>query len=154
MKSDVVFSHKSDDWFTPVGFYRQRMECGFFDPCPLRAGFDGLDLDWSDHEFLFCNPPYSNISAFVEKAIKDHKKYQEKYQHFSHWELLLPVRTDTKWFARLVEYGVDIEFITGRVKFGQCKTGAPFPSMLVTLNGAMLFETFVRCLDQEGWWYK
>lgn len=71
MKSDVVFSHKSDDWSTPVGFYRLRMKCGFFDPCPLRADFDGLDLDWSDHEFLFCNPPYSQIPAFVDVDVAE-----------------------------------------------------------------------------------
>lgn len=24
MKNDVLFSHKTDDWSTPVGFYRYR----------------------------------------------------------------------------------------------------------------------------------
>lgn len=154
MKNDVVFSHKSDHWFTPVGFYRLRMESGFFDPCPLRSGVDGLELDWSDQEFLFCNPPYSKVKEFVFKGIHEHAYYMFKHHHFPSWEFLLPARTDTAWFAALLEYGVSIEFIKGRVKFGGSKVGAPFPSMLVTLNGKCPFENEVSILEQSKWWYE
>jgi hypothetical protein len=55
--------------------------------------------------------------------------------------MLLPSRTDRKWFARLVEYASAICFIKGRLKFWEYdektkqfqeqKNQAPFPSMLV-----------------------
>ena len=61
--------------------------------------------------------------------------------------LLLPVRTDTKWFHTYLwdrvgnhwQTGVGpVEFLKGRVKFereGHSKAaGAPFPSMVVVLR--------------------
>lgn len=44
--------------------------------------------------------------------------------------MLLPSRTDTKWFHEDCMLG-DIEFIKGRLKFGNSKTAAPFPSIIV-----------------------
>ena len=45
--------------------------------------------------------------------------------------MLLPARTDTKWFHDWVlPYG-KIEFLRGRLKFGGCDNPAPFPSMIV-----------------------
>lgn len=44
---------------------------------------------------------------------------------------LLPARTDTKWFHQWVFGRCDeIRFIKGRLKFGNQKNSAPFPSML------------------------
>ena len=65
------FSHKSDDWSTPDFIYWLYIEkYGYFDPCPLKADFDGLSLDWSAYQSVFINPPYSNILAFVQKTIE------------------------------------------------------------------------------------
>ena len=46
---------------------------------------------------------------------------------------LLPARTDTQWFHNYIynKCGVEIEFIKGRLKFGDAKNSAPFPSMVV-----------------------
>ena len=45
--------------------------------------------------------------------------------------MLLPARTDTKWFHDwCLPYG-KIEFLRGRLKFGGCDNPAPFPSMIV-----------------------
>ena len=47
--------------------------------------------------------------------------------------MLLPARTDTKWFHEyILPYG-QIRFIRGRLKFGDSKNSAPFPSMIVVL---------------------
>jgi hypothetical protein len=45
---------------------------------------------------------------------------------------LIPARTDTRWFHDLVlPVASEVRFIKGRLKFGDAKTDAPFPSMLV-----------------------
>lgn len=46
---------------------------------------------------------------------------------------LLPARTDTGWFHDYCMKG-KIEYIRGRLKFGNAKNSAPFPSMLVTFG--------------------
>lgn len=44
---------------------------------------------------------------------------------------LLPNRTDTKWYKDYVEpHASEIRLISGRVKFGNAVSGAPFPSMI------------------------
>jgi len=43
---------------------------------------------------------------------------------------LLPARTDTKWWRDYVMRASELRFISGRVKFGDAKTGAPFPSVI------------------------
>ena len=48
--------------------------------------------------------------------------------------MLLPARTDTKWFHDwCLPYG-KIEFLRGRLKFGGCDNPAPFPSMIVVFE--------------------
>lgn len=49
--------------------------------------------------------------------------------------LLLPARTDTKWFHEYLYGKAEIRFIKGRLKFGDSKNGAPFPSMVVIMRG-------------------
>ena len=45
--------------------------------------------------------------------------------------MLLPARTDTKWFHEYIYGKAEVRFIKGRLKFGGCKNSAPFPSMVV-----------------------
>lgn len=46
--------------------------------------------------------------------------------------MLLPARTDTSWFHDYIYRNADeIRFLKGRVKFGNAKHSAPFPSMVV-----------------------
>lgn len=48
--------------------------------------------------------------------------------------MLLPARTDTKWFHDYcLKYG-EITFLRGRLKFGDSKNSAPFPSMIVVFR--------------------
>src|SRR3990167_4969541 len=49
--------------------------------------------------------------------------------------MLLPARTDTKWYHELVlENAHTIYFIKGRLNFNEAGSGAPFPSILVTFH--------------------
>ena len=45
--------------------------------------------------------------------------------------MLLPARTDTKWFHDYIYGKAEIRFIKGRLKFGDAKNSAPFPAMVV-----------------------
>ena len=122
----ILYSRKSDNWKTPKNIYDQFINDGFFDPCPLNSNFNGLEIEWKDRNFV--NPPYSKIKDWVNKSIEEHKKGKEVI-------LLIPARTDTKYFRKLVDYGCDIDFITGRLHFNESGS-APFPSCFVTLTGS------------------
>lgn len=122
----VLFSKKSDHWKTPKNIYDYYIiKNSFFDPCPYHAKFDGLNIEWKDTNFV--NPPYSNIKDWVDKAIEENKKGKIVV-------LLIPARTDTKYFRKLVDYGCDIIFITGRLHFNESNS-APFPSCEINLTG-------------------
>ena len=76
---------------------------------------------------VWCNPPYGReISSWVKKA------YEESQKEYNNFVLmLLPARTDTKWWWDWVQGKATLFFIKGRVKFGDHNVGAPFPSVLV-----------------------
>ena len=120
----VLFSRKSDNWATPSKMYKEYIESGYYDPCPLNSDFDGLSIEWKQKNFV--NPPYSKIKQFVDKAIEEHEKGKEVI-------LLIPARTDTKYFRKLVDYGCNMLFITGRLHFNNSNS-APFPSCIVRLT--------------------
>lgn len=115
-----------DDYSTPSDIYNFYVSSrGFFDPCPLySSGFDFSVIDKN----IFLNPPYSDIVSWVDWALKNYSITKK------HHVLLIPSRTDTKYFHRLLKVGCDLEFIQGRLKFGNCKNNAPFPSVLVHLG--------------------
>lgn len=49
--------------------------------------------------------------------------------------MLLPARTDTRWFHEYIYNKAETRFIKGRLKFGG-KNAAPFPSMIVVFRFA------------------
>lgn len=63
---------KTDDWKTPQGLYDKFMRAGYYDPCPFKASFDGLSIEWKEKNFI--NPPYSELRKWVNKAIEEAKK--------------------------------------------------------------------------------
>ena len=79
---------------------------------------------------VFCNPPYSQIGAWVEKA------YREGQKDRTVIVLLIPSRTDTRYFHDFIYQRSEIRFVKGRLKFGEAIYNAPFPSMIVIFRGA------------------
>ena len=74
---------------------------------------------------VFCNPPYGRaIAAWVKKCKEEAEKPGTVVV------ALLPARTDTKWFHEYIYNKAEIVFLRGRLKFGDGKNSAPFPSML------------------------
>lgn len=45
--------------------------------------------------------------------------------------MLLPARTDTRWFHKYIYGKAEVRFVRGRLKFGGAAWNAPFPSMIV-----------------------
>ena len=134
MKCEVFLSKNTDEWATPKFIYEQAMDKGMYDPCPLGCQVDGLQTEWGESNFV--NPPYSQLLKWITKSIVEHGKGKSVL-------LLIPARTDTKAFKSLFEYGSEITFITGRLRFNEANT-APFPSMLVNLCGGGITKT--KCL--------
>lgn len=128
MNNEILFSQKTDDWSTPKDFYNKlNREFNFdFDPCPLRSEDDGLLVDWMGN--IFINPPYSNVAPFLAKGLDQLEIGNAKVLVY-----LLAARTDTKWFHNYIYNNprAEVRFIKGRLKFGESKNSAPFPSMLV-----------------------
>jgi site-specific DNA-methyltransferase (adenine-specific) len=146
--SRVVFSSKSDDWATPAAVYAElNKEFSFDDdPCPLGelpevGKLDGLAREWGLR--VFCNPPYSAIPRFIDKAVRSLEN-GTKIVCF-----LLPVRTDTVWFHDALLGKAEIRFIRGRLKFGGARTSAPFPSMVAILRSKNENDYSYEC-QMEG----
>lgn len=77
---------------------------------------------------MFCNPPYGRkIGKWVQKGY-------EEANGGALVVMLLPARTDTKWFHDYCLRG-EIRFIKGRLRFGGSDMNAPFPSMVVVFRG-------------------
>ena len=140
MKCRAFLLHASDEWSTPKYIYDQAMARGMYDPCPLGGTSDKLKGDWGASNFV--NPPYSQLLKWVEKSIEQHQKGKSVL-------LLIPARTDTRAFRLLYEYGSEITFITGRLRFNDAKP-APFPSMLVRLCGGGRAKTKCSLVDRDG----
>lgn len=139
MKCQVFLSKNTDDWATPKYIYEQAMAKGMHDPCPLHSETDGLTSEWGRDNFV--NPPYSQLKAWIEKSIEEHKKGKGV-------TLLIPARTDTRAFKLLFGYGAKITFISGRLRFNEANT-APFPSMIVRLCGGGRENTACTLIDRE-----
>lgn len=143
METKVMFSSKTDDWATPQYFFDKLDEEFFFtlDPCAdeqnnkclkyFTKETDGLLQDWSG-ERVFCNPPYGrSISKWVEKC------FSEVYAGNAQIAvMLLPARTDTRWFHDFIYNKAEVRFIKGRLRFGDGSQSAPFPSMVVVFRSA------------------
>lgn len=87
---------------------------------------NGLSQEWKG--VCWMNPPYGrNIGKWVKKAY-------ESAQAGATVVCLLPARTDTAWWHDYVMKGGQITFLRGRLKFGNAKNSAPFPSAIVVFK--------------------
>ena len=50
--------------------------------------------------------------------------------------MLIPSRTDTRWFHEWVYGKAELRFVKGRLRFNDSKGSAPFPSLVVVYRGA------------------
>ena len=141
----VLLSSRNMNWCTPQKFFddldfefhfaldaaatdRSEKSKKYFTP-----ETDGLKQSWACGGAVFCNPPYGkDIGKWVQKAFSEAAFGQTVV-------LLLPARTDTKYFHDYIYGKAEIRFVRGRLRFtdeeGNAADPAPFPSMLVIYNG-------------------
>ena len=134
----LMFSSKSDMWGTPPEFFNKLNKTYKFtlDPCASAENHkcdkyytledDGLSKSW-ENEVVFVNPPYSKIKDWVKKS-------HDEWVLGSEIILLIPARTDTRYFHDYINDNAQVRFIKGRLKFihpdGRNSKSAPFPSIL------------------------
>jgi len=83
---------------------------------------NSLEQKWNYPNWCWLNPPYGReLSKWVKKSYESESKVC----------MLIPARPDTNYFHMYIKNANYILFIKGRLKFDNCKTPAPFPSMLV-----------------------
>lgn len=136
----TMFSSKTPEWATPQALFDE-LDAEFhftLDPSATAenakcARFftkddDGLVQSW-DNEIVFCNPPYGSFTPHWVKKAAEAKGGVVV--------MLIPARTDTRYFHQHIWKKAEIRFIKGRIKFEGAQMGsgaAPFPSMVVVFN--------------------
>jgi site-specific DNA-methyltransferase (adenine-specific) len=125
MNKSIHFKSLRLDWKTPKAVY-QILDAEFnfdYDPCPPHYEIDGLTSEWGQSNFV--NPPYGReLPKFIKKGF-------EQYKQGKVVVLLIPSRTDTRWWHEFCMQATEIRFIKGRLKFDDQKNSAPFPSAIV-----------------------
>lgn len=144
MLNQGLFSSEKQDWCTPQQFFDE-LDAEFHFVLDAAATHqnskckrcftpedDGLIQNWDVGGAVYCNPPYGKeIGLWVKKAY-------EEAQKGTTIVMLIPARTDTKYFHEYIYHKAEIRFVKGRLKFtdenGTPKGTAPFPSMVVIYN--------------------
>ena len=125
-RKELMFSSKVQDWATPQDFFdKVNTELGPFtlDACAseqnakcnkfFTAKDDGLTQDWHGNN-VFVNPPYGRgIDKWIKKA------YEESQKSRTRVVMLIPARTDTKYWHDYVMKADVIYFVKGRLTLGQ-----------------------------------
>ena len=133
-----LMTSTTDLWSTPQDFFdQQNATYGPFtlDVCADAANAkcsvyfdknkDGLKQIWIGKCWM--NPPYGReIGKWMKKAY-------ESSGSGAVVVCLVPARTDTKWWHDYAVKG-QITFVRGRLKFGDSKNSAPFPSAVIVFS--------------------
>ena len=130
-----LMSSKTSEWATPQDTFDELDREFHFtlDPCCTHENAkcdrhftkedDGLNQNWLN-DTVFMNPPYGReISKWMRKSYLSRSSTTTIV-------CLVPARTDTAWWHDYAMKG-EIRFIRGRLKFGNAKNRAPFPSAIV-----------------------
>lgn len=131
----IVYSSKTpvedkDCWQTPVWLFdaltlefdfwldaaanEQNALCAYF----LTLEQDALKNDWVSYGAIWCNPPYSNLKPWIEKAAEQCVKQNKAIV------MLLPADQSTSWYSLALKSVDEVRIITdGRINFINPKTG-------------------------------
>lgn len=136
-----MMSSLTPEWATPKKVFDSLNEEFHFtlDPCCTHENAkcerhftkedDGLSKDWGG-QVVFCNPPYGRELPKWVKKCYDESRHADVV-------MLIPARTDTRWFHDYIYGKAEIRFVKGRLKFNDGKQPAPFPSMIVIYERQM-----------------
>lgn len=148
--TSVHYSSARQDWATPAEVFTYlSARYGPFtldaaadasnSKCPTfyGEGEDALTRPWVGR--VWCNPPYSNVAAFVEHAIRETQAGRAEVV-----VLLVPARPDTVWFREAAEHASEILMRSGRITFEGAPAPAPFPSCAIVLRAPATWSASER----------
>lgn len=92
---------------------------------------DGLKQNWSG--ICWLNPPYGDKSSKMVDWIKKAYLTTQENPELT-VVMLIPARTNTKWFHNYCMKAAEVRFICGRPKFGDSKHGLPQPLILLVFK--------------------
>ena len=133
-----LMSSESNDWETPQWFFdKLDAEFGFTldaaatannAKCPRYYTVEENALGQRWPGIVWCNPPYGRvIGKFVQKG-------WEQAQDGATVVMLIPARTDTRYWHQYVMRSAEVRLVSGRLYFarpGRERGPAPFPSAVV-----------------------
>lgn len=139
-KMALYSSSKSEEWFTPPEIVvRVQTVLGIIilDPCSDDARTipsvlhytkedDGLSHPWRGTVFM--NPPYGRGNVIPRWLAKFVAEFESG--RMSAGIMLVPARTETRWFKDVLWKADALCFWYGRIQFGNSTINAPFPSVL------------------------
>lgn len=142
--NQAMFSSEKTNWQTPTILY-EYLDSIFefdFDPSPTMPDFNGLEVEWGNSNYV--NPPYgTEIAKWIKKAFAE-------YENGKRVVMLIPARTDTRYWHDYIMKATDIWFVKGRLRFQGAEHNAPFPNAIVifepNLPGPVRITTFDQSL--------
>ena len=157
---DIFVGDRATDWATPRAFLEwldnERSWKPDLDPAASIRNTKAPHFFNESDGNVWLNPPYGRaIPEWLEKCAKEIKR-KEVRSIF----VLVPARTDTKWFHEIVmPHAYLVYLIKGRFNFrfdeATPSANAPFPSMLILYRKHKLPEAGVTTLDvpkeARGW---
>lgn len=159
MVDEALFSSDKQNWETPQdlfdfldAIFKFDLDvCADANNSKCEAYLDNCFIEDWPGRVCWMNPPYGNSilpcadpSSCKKKRCLEEGKHVEEYipgiadfvnkalvesQKECQVVTLVPSRTDTKWFQTMWKANI-IVFIKGRLKFGNSKSCAPFPSAI------------------------
>lgn len=157
----VYHSSKDHTWETPQDLFDKLNKVFNFktDVCALpetakctnyfTPEVDGLKQDWINT--CWCNPPYGRMQKDWIKKARD-----EAVNNKAVVVMLIPAKPDTRiWHDVIFKGSSAVCFIKGRLRFGDAKENAPFPSAIVVFGDinkeqVEALESFGFVLKMEG----
>jgi phage N-6-adenine-methyltransferase len=143
--SNALYSSRSEEWATPQAFYdaldlefhftldaaasKENAKCSQY----IDKGQDALNMSWNyftTGDRVWCNPPYGrSIGKWFAKA-------RAEAARGALVVMLAHARTDTQWWHEHVQgIATEVRFVKGRLRFGDSKNSAPFPSAVIIYDG-------------------
>jgi phage N-6-adenine-methyltransferase len=138
------FESAKQDWTTPQAMF-DRLHSEFKFTVDLAADNlntkclkfyssdnSALSVPWVGTGWL--NPPYGDKAGKLSEWVK--KAYAETRKEGCCVVMLIPARTNTRWFHDYCMKAEELRFFKGRPKFGEAKHGLPQPLVLVVFRAA------------------
>jgi len=129
---DWYQGERNQRWATPPEFFERLLaeyrftldgaSDGANSLLPRTFTADDLFIDW-EGERVFCNPPWSRIPPFIELAGTAELAV-----------LLVPARTNCRWFHRALELGAEVKFFKPKLKFVGAQHVSPVDCVLLVFS--------------------